>query len=141
MDKYKDIINLPHKQSSRRPQMSRIDRAAQFAPFAALTGYDDAIKETGRLTDNEVDLSEESLNQLNLKFRVLLEMVDKDVEVAITYFVPDQAKSGGAYVTARGYVKKFDEYERLITMSDGIKIPMDKVLSIESDIFNSEELI
>lgn len=141
MDKYKDIINLPHKQSSRRPQMSRIDRAAQFAPFAALTGYDNAIKETGRLTDNEVDLSEESLNQLNLKFRVLLEMVDKDVEVAITYFVPDQAKSGGAYVTARGYVKKFDEYERLITMSDGIKIPMDKVLSIESDIFNSEELI
>ncbi len=141
MDKYEDIINLPHKQSSRRPQMSRIDRAAQFAPFAALTGYDDAIKETGRLTDDEVDLSEETLNQLNLKFRVLLEMVDKDVEVAITYFVPDQSKSGGTYVTARGCIKKFDEYERLITMSDRIKIPMDKVLSIESDIFNSEELI
>lgn len=141
MDKYKDIINLPHKQSSRRPQMSRIDRAAQFAPFAALTGYDDAIKETGRLTDDEVDLSEETLNQLNIKFRVLLEMVDKDVEIAITYFVPDQSKSGGAYVTTRGCVKKFDEYERLITMNNGIKIPMDKVLSIESDIFNSEELI
>lgn len=141
MDKYKDIINLPHKQSSRRPQMSRIDRAAQFAPFAALTGYDDAIKETGRLTDDEIDLSEETLNQLNTRFQILLDYVGENTEVTITYFVPDQAKSGGAYVTERGSVKKFDEYKRLITMSSGIKIPMDKILSIEGDIFNSEELI
>lgn len=139
--KYAGIINLPHKQSTKRPQMSRIDRAAQFAPFAALTGYDDAIKETGRLTDDEIDLSEETLNQLNTKFQILLDYIGENTEVAITYFIPDQAKSSGAYVTERGSVKKFDEYERLITMSTGTKIPMDKILSIEGDIFNSTELI
>lgn len=141
MEKYRDIINLPHKQSTKRPQMSRIDRAAQFAPFAALTGYDDAIKETGRLTDDEIDLSEETLNQLNTRFQILLDYVGENTEVSITYFIPDQAKSGGAYVTERGSVKKFDEYERLITTSTGTKIPMDKMLSIEGDIFNSTELI
>lgn len=139
--KYAGIINLPHKQSIKRPKMSRIDRAAQFAPFAALTGYDDAIKETGRLTDDEIELSEETLNQLNTRFQTLLDYVGENIEVTITYFVPDQVKSGGSYVTERGSVKKFDAYERLITMSSGTKIPMDKILSIEGDIFNSTELL
>lgn len=139
--KYAGIINLPHKQSTKRPKMSRIDRAAQFAPFAALTGYDDAIKETGRLNDDEIELSEETLNQLNTRFQTLLDYVGENIEVTITYFVPDQVKSGGSYVTERGSVKKFDAFERLITMSSGTKIPMDKILSIEGDIFSSEELI
>lgn len=138
---YAGIINLPHKQSTKRPKMSRIDRAAQFAPFAALTGYDDAIKEIGRLTDDEIELSEETLNQLNTRFQTLLDYVGENIEVTITYFVPDQVKSGGSYVTERGSVKKFDAYERLITMSSGTKIPMDKILSIEGDIFNSTELL
>lgn len=137
MDKYKDIINLPHKQSTKRPRMSLLDRAAQFAPFAALTGYDDAIKETGRLTDEKIEMSEENLNELNLKFQVLVDLLDEEHEVSFTYFIPDGAKAGGAYITKQGIVKKVDDYERLITLYDGTKIPMDDVLAIEGEIFNS----
>lgn len=134
--KYDGIINLPHKQSTKRPHMSLYDRAAQFSPFAALTGYDDAIKETGRLTDKKIDMGEENLNVLNMKFQILLDRLDEQAEVVFTYFVPDATKSGGAYVTKQGVVKKVDEYERLITLFDGTKIPMDDVLTIDGDIFN-----
>lgn len=132
---YDDIINLPHHVSTKRPQMSMLDRAAQFAPFAALTGYDAAIKETGRLTDERIEMDEESLNMLNMKFQLLVDALDENQEVSFTYFKPDETKAGGAYVTAMGNVKKVDDYERLITMNDGTKIPMDDVYSIESEIF------
>ena len=132
---YDDIINLPHHVSTKRPQMSMLDRAAQFAPFAALTGYDAAIKETGRLTDERIEMDEESLNMLNMKFQLLVDALDENQEVSFTYFKPDETKAGGAYVTAIGSVKKVDDYERLITMYDGTKIPMDDVYSIESEIF------
>jgi len=135
MPDYDDIINLPHHVSTKRPQMSMLDRAAQFAPFAALTGYDAAIKETGRLTDDRIELDEESLNVLNMKFQMLVDALDENQEVSFTYFKPDETKAGGAYVTAMGSVKKVDDYERLITMNDGTKIPMDDVYSIESEIF------
>ena len=141
MDKYKDIINLPHKQSTKRPRMSLLDRAAQFAPFAALTGYDDAVKETARLTDEKIEMSEENLNVLNMKYQILVDRLDEEHEVSFTYFVPDEAKSGGAYVTMQGVVKKVDDYERLITLYDGTKIPMDDVLTIDGDIFSSAELL
>ena len=141
MDKYKEIINLPHKQSTKRPHMSLLDRAAQFAPFAALTGYDDAVKETARLTDEKVELSEENLNVLNMKYQILVDRLDEESEVVFTYFIPDENKDGGAYIEKRGVIKKIDDYERLITLCDGTKIPMDDVLTIESDIFSSEELI
>ena len=141
MDKYKDIINLPHKQSTKRPHMSLLDRAAQFAPFAALTGYDDAVKETARLTDEKIEMSEENLNVLNMKYQILVDKLDEEHEVIFTYFVPDGAKSGGAYVTKQGIVKKMDDYERLITLFDGTKIPMDDVLTIDGDIFSSAELL
>ena len=141
MEKYKDIINLPHKQSVKRPHMSLLDRAAQFAPFAALTGYDDAIKETGRLTGEKIELSEEDLNLLNMKYQILVDKLHEKHEVEFTYFVPDGAKSGGAYVTKQGIVKKVDDFERLITLYDGTKIPMDDVLTIEGDIFNFTDLI
>lgn len=133
--KYDGIINLPHKQSFKRPQMSRIDRAAQFAPFAALTGYDDAITETGRLTDEKIEMSEEMLNVLNMKFQLLSDSLGEDNEVIFTYFKPDKKKKGGAYVTAAGVVKKLDDYERLITLCDGTKIPMDDIFSIEGELF------
>ncbi len=133
--KYDGIINLPHKQSFKRPQMSRIDRAAQFAPFAALTGYDDAITETGRLTDEKIEMSEEMLNVLNMKFQLLSDSLGEDNEVIFTYFKPDKKKKGGAYVTATGIVKKLDDYERLITLYDGTKIPMDDIFSIEGELF------
>lgn len=134
---YEDIINLPHHVSTKRPQMSMLDRAAQFSPFATLTGYDAAIKETGRLTDEKIEMDEASLNMLNMKFQLLVEALGDEHEVSFTYFKPDETKAGGAYVTATGIVKKVDDYERLITMVDGAKIPMDDVYSIESEIFKA----
>ena len=130
-DNYNDIINLPHHVSATRPQMSMMDRAAQFSPFAALTGYDAAIKETGRLTDEKIELGEEELSILNMKFQLLLDSLDEEPEVHITYFKPDDRKAGGAYLTASGTVKKIDDFERIIFMENGTKIPMDDVLSIE----------
>ena len=141
MDKYKDIINLTHKQSSKRPHMSLLDRAAQFAPFAALTGYDDAIKEEGRLTDEKIELSEEDLNVLNMKYQILVDKLHEEHKVEFTYFVPDLAKDGGAYVTKQGIVKKVDDFERLITLYDGTRIFMDDILTIEGDIFGFMEMV
>ena len=141
MEKYKDIINLPHKQSSKRPHMSLLDRAAQFAPFAALVGYDDAIKETGRLTDERIEMSEEKLTALNARYQILADNLRKEPEVTITYFVPDIYKAGGAYITTTGIVKKLDTYERLVTMVDGTRILMDDVLTLEGDIFSAAEPI
>ena len=134
---YDDIINLPHHVSSTRPQMSMIDRAAQFSPFAALTGYDAAIKETGRLTDEKIELDEEALSNLNMKFQILFEKLDEQPDIAITYFKPDETKSGGAYLTTTDKIKKVDEYERIITTAKGTKIPMDDVINLESDIFQA----
>ena len=134
---YDDIINLPHHVSSTRPQMSMIDRAAQFSPFAALTGYDAAIKETGRLTDEKIELDEEALSNLNMKFQILFEKLDEQPDIAITYFKPDETKSGGAYLITTDKIKKVDEYERIITTANGTKIPMDDVINLESDIFQA----
>lgn len=137
--KYDSIINLPHHVSTKRPQMAMLDRAAQFAPFAALTGYDAAIKETGRLTDDKIEMSEEHLTVLNTKYQILIDLLDEKNEVIFTYFLPDEKKDGGAYVTKQGIVKKVDDYERLITLYDGTKIPMENVLTIEGDIFDTIE--
>ena len=138
-DLYEDIINLPHHVSKTRPQMPMSDRAAQFAPFAALTGYDAAIKETGRLTDDKIELDEEALTALDMKYQLLMDALDEEPEVEITYFKPDERKAGGAYVTATGAVIKVDDFERLITMQDGTKIPMDDILSIDGELFLSLE--
>ena len=129
-ENYEDIINLPYHVSATKPQMSMIDRAAQFSPFAALTGYDAAIKETGRLTDEKIEMDEEALNILNMKFQVLVDSMDDEPEVTFTYFKPDQRKAGGAYIEVTGKVKKVDGFERLIVMQNGIKIPMDDVLDV-----------
>lgn len=134
-DEYKDIINLPHHVSSKRPQMSMLDRAAQFSPFAALTGYDDAIHETGRLTDEKVDLSEGEKEVLDRKQQVLMEKLAAHPPLTITYFVPDAKKSGGAYITKSGNLKKIDEFERWMLLTDGTKIPLDDVTDIESELF------
>lgn len=104
-ENYEDIINLPHHVSSKRPQMPMLDRAAQFSPFAALTGYDDAIHETARLTNNKVDLSEEEKETLDRKQQILSEKLSNHPALTITYFVPDAKKSGGAYVTISGNLK------------------------------------
>ena len=134
--KYNEIMGLPHHVSKTRPQMPMSDRAAQFAPFAALTGYDAAIKETGRLTDERIELDVEALSALDMKYQLLMEALDEAPEVIITYFRPDERKAGGKYVSAVGAVKKIDDFERRITMQDGAKIPMDDVLSIEGELFS-----
>lgn len=137
--KYDEIMGLPHHISKTRPQMPMSDRAAQFAPFAALTGYDAAIKETGRLTDERIELDVEALSALDMKYQLLMEALDEAPEVTITYFQPDERKAGGKYLTAIGAVKKVDDFERRITMQDGTKIPMDDVLSIDGELFSSLE--
>ena len=136
---YDDIIDLPHHVSATRPRMSMIDRAAQFSPFAALTGYDAAIKETGRLTDERIELSEESRAALDRKQQFLMEHISDHLEISVTYFVHDERKSGGAYVTVTGQVKRVDEYERQLVLIDGTKIPLDEVLELESELFSGQE--
>ena len=138
-NRYDEIINLPHHVSKTRPQMPMSDRAAQFAPFAALTGYDSAIKETGRLTAERIELDEEALTALDRKYQLLMDALNEEPEIEITYFKPDERKSGGEYVTATGAVKKIDDFERRITMQDGVKILMDDVLSIDGKLFSSLE--
>ena len=137
--KYDEIMGLPHHISKTRPQMPMSDRAAQFAPFAALTGYDAAIKETGRLTDERIELDVEALSALDMKYQLLMEALDEAPEVTITYFQPDERKAGGKYVSAVGAVKKIDDFERRITMRDGTRIPTDDVLSIDGELFSSLE--
>ena len=137
--KYDEIMGLSHHVSKTRPQMPMSDRAAQFAPFAALTGYDAAIKETGRLTDERIELDVEALSALDMKYQLLMEALDEAPEVTITYFQPDERKAGGKYVSAVGAVKKIDDFERRITMRDGTRIPTDDVLSIDGELFSSLE--
>lgn len=136
---YDDIIDLPHHVSSSRPRMSMLDRAAQFSPFAALTGYDAAIKEMGRLTDRRIELSEDSRAALDRKQQLLVDNIADHPEVSVTYFIPDERKSGGAYVTVTGNVKKVDDYQRLLVLTNGTNVPFDEILELESDLFHGLE--
>ena len=136
---YDDILNLPHHVSATRPQMSMINRAAQFSPFAALTGYDAVIRETGRLTDRRVELSEDTRTNLDRKQQLLSDRLAEHPEVSVTYFIPDERKTGGAYVTVTGNVKKLDGLQRIIVLTDGTMIPLDEILELESDLFHGLE--
>jgi len=133
--KYGDIIHLPHHVSDKRPRIPMVSRAAQFSPFAALTGYDAAIRETGRLTDRRIELSEEQLQELDRKQQLLMENIRDCPEVSVTYFVPDERKQGGAYITVTGRVKRINPYTRAMTLTDQTSIPMDEILELESDLF------
>ncbi len=128
MGAYDNIINLPHPTSARHPRMSMADRAAQFSPFAALVGHGAAIEETARLTNRRVELTEEEKALLDDKLRLLLET---GREGAITYFLPDGRKDGGAYVTAVGTVKRFDQLEGWVILTDRTAIPIEDILEIE----------
>jgi uncharacterized protein (UPF0248 family) len=134
---YDDIINLPHHVSATHPHMTAIDRAAQFSPFAALTGYDAAIKETARLTDERIELDDSMKDALSDKLQIIAERLKEHPEIAINYYQPDAKKNGGAYVTAVGPVKKIDEYERIVFMTDGTAIPIDEIISIDGQIFET----
>ena len=128
---YSDIINLPHHVSHNHPQMPMEARAAQFAPFAALTGYDAVIHETARLTDRQVELEEYDNERLNRKFAELMTILDNHPEITVSYFLPDEHKTGGRYTTASGTVKKIDTYEQLLWMDDGTKIPIADIVDLD----------
>ena len=139
MGKYDDIINLPNPTPTCRPRMSALDRAAQFAPFAALTGYEAVVAEAARLTDDRLELSEDMKIILNDKMQMIVDNLDKEPFVTIKYFVPDKRKAGGAYVEVSGIVKEIDEYERCIVITDGIKIPIEQVRAIDGELLNCFE--
>lgn len=134
---YDDIIHLPHPVSANRPQMPLADRAAQFSPFAALTGHGAAIKETAMLTDQRIDLGEDSKAMLDMKLNLLIDQIAGHPEVAVTYFQPDRNKSGGGYSTVTGALKKIDDYEHVIVLMDGTNILVADTIEIESELFRS----
>ena len=134
---YEDIVDLPHHVSKKHPQPTMADRAARFAPFAAITGYEEMVLEEARVTDDRIELDESSKAALNEKLNMILEFIDEQPEVKITYFEPDKRKAGGAYITVTGTVKRIDEYEHLVIMTDGKKINIDDIYKIQSDLFYS----
>jgi hypothetical protein len=128
---YDDIISLPHHISTTRSRMPVSDRAAQFSPFAALTGYEAAVKETARLTDKQVDLDEDSKAILEMKLQILAAELSKQPEVKITYFQTDAKKDGGKYIDTIGIIKKIDELDKALLMMDGTKIAIELIFEIE----------
>ena len=141
---YEDIVNLPHPQSGRHPQMPMESRAAQFAPFAALTGHNDAIAETARLTTAFAELSPDQQQTLSLKLNYILALttnatfpdIPASPSLQITYFKPDAHKAGGAYVTITGTIKKIEETYDLLTLTDGTKIPLSSITDLQSPLFD-----
>ena len=128
---YDDIINLPHYEPKHHPRMSMWNRAAQFAPFAALTGYDAAIRESGRFTDDWVGLSESGNEKMNRKMELIVSMLLEHPSMIIEYFLPDEHKAGGSYQTYSGNVKRIDEYEKYIEFTDGKIIPLEAIRDIK----------
>lgn len=128
--KYDDIIDLPHPTSKRFPRMPLEERAAQFSPFAALTGYDAVIRETARLTDNRVELDEYRRQELDAALRDLAARIDARPEVLVTYFLPDTRKEGGEYVHVCGRLKKIDPFTRSLVLVDNTVIPIDDILEL-----------
>ncbi|MBD5296944.1 MAG: hypothetical protein HDR89_09160 [Bacteroides sp.] len=130
VDNYRDILDLPHHVSAKHPPMSMMNRAAQFAPFAALNGYEEAIDETARPTEQRIELSGEEAAVLSRRLNRLLSMLPTVRPVRLRHFVPDTRKSGGHYVTTRERVRKFDEYSRELVLTDGRRIPVASIISL-----------
>ncbi len=137
-NRYDDIIKLPRHVSDSRPQMDIYNRAAQFSPFAALTGYEGAIEETARLTDERIELDETEKALLDEKFKIVQKQLSNKPEITITYFQPDEKKTGGAYVSISGVVKKIDYYKRAVFMQDESRIEIDDIINIKGKIFQKE---
>ena len=133
MGKYDDIIGLPHHQSVKHPHMPSEDRAAQFMPFAALTGYGDAVDEAGRLTDERIDLEENYIEILDRKLQLIGKRIKSQPEVEITYFEKDAKKEGGSYQTIRKNVKKIDTYENVIVMVSGERIAINDIVDLKTE--------
>ncbi len=138
-DSYEDIINLPHHTSTRHPRMPIEARAAQFAPFAALTGYEDAVRETARITDDKIEIDEGLKVLLNDRLQIILDNIKDKPEVTFTYFIYDKNKEGGKYVTVTGKVNKIDMVNGYVILTDKTKIPINEIINITSYLFNSVE--
>ena len=130
MNEYDDIINLPHHVSKVHPQMSMMNRAAQFAPFAALTGHAAAIEETARLTDEQHELADEDSEALNQKMAYLRETINEHPTITITYFEPDKKKAGGKYKSIEGQLQNIDDYNQSIVLKSGAVISLSSILDI-----------
>ena len=128
---YDDIIDLPHHVSKTHPRMSRHDRAAQFSPFAALTGYDEAVEEAARLTDSRIIPDEDRADRLDRTMRVILENMNKHPQIRVTYFIPDDRKNGGKYTKYIGRVRTFNEYDKMLIFEDGKKIAINDIYELE----------
>lgn len=139
--KYDDIIHLPRHVSGRHPQMPLSNRAAQFSPFAALTGHEDAIREAARQTDTFIELDEDRKEQLNEQLQLLKENLEQKPECEITYFQPDEKKNGGTYVTVCKPVKRIDECRRRIIFTDGTALPIEHLFSIEGELFRTMDML
>ena len=137
MNGYEDIIGLPHFVSKNRKHMSNRDRAAQFAPFAALTGYDESINEAARMVDARIELSEEEKQDLDRKFMILEESVKDRPEVVITYFVPDRKKKGGMYLSEKITVRRIDCVERVIITTDRKRYSLDDIDDLDGELFRN----
>ena len=135
---YDDILHLPHPTSKRHPRMPIADRAAQFSPFAALTGHKAAIEETARVTDRRIELDEDAKEQLDQTLQLLLERIDEQPEITVTWFSPDKKKAGGQYHTATGKLKRIDSREGRLTLTDGNQIPLEDLLEIRSESFQDD---
>ena len=132
---YDDMIDLPHPSSKKHPRISIRDRAAVFSPFAALSGHGAAIVETARLTDRRMELDEDTKEELDQKQAVLMEHIEEQPEVTVTWFQPDERKEGGAYLTVTGRLKKLDKIRRVLVLTDGTKILLANVVELESEYF------
>lgn len=128
--KYEDVINRQHPTSKKHPRMSRMNRAAQFAPFAALTGYEESIEETARLTDSRIELGEDEIKEINAKLNFIQEHIKERPKVTITFFQPDEKKDGGKYTVATGKVRRIDEFNRIIIFEDMMEIAIDEITEI-----------
>lgn len=138
MSRYDDIIGLPHHVSDKRPQMSLRDRAAQFLPFAALTGYDEAVQETARLTDERPELLEDALALLDRRLAVLEANLGARPEISVTFFKKDEKKQGGAYALKTGVVRRIDVFRRRLVFEDGSFVPLADVLLLEGAVFSED---
>lgn len=141
---YEDMFDLPHHQSATHAHMSMIGRAAQFSPFAALTGYDDCIKETARTTERRIELDDGEKLRINDRLRLLQDKLfalphGEIPDTAITYFIPDKTKTGGRYETVTGAVKKIDDYAQLVVMSPELRIPMADIYTLSGPLFEEME--
>lgn len=135
---YDDILHLPHPTSKRHPRMPIVDRAAQFSPFAALTGHKAAIEETARVTDRRIELDEDAKEQLDQMLQLLLERIDEQPEITVTWFSPDKKKAGGQYHTATGKLKRIDTQESRLILTDGTQIPLEDLLRIRIESFQDD---